>query len=521
LSDRATSRESLLDLLDRLSERTRAGLGEGRDEVSRASVQLGQAMTRNLDAYQHYLAGQEAWLRDGLRAVGLAEFREALRLDPGFAPAHSDLAQLLQSYGRVDLAEPHWKAAQENLERTPAKEQLVLRLRVAHGTEARQLAEEAVRRYPVDKHVLAEAADAFEVLALPEPRDAALRTALELDPAYWAAARHLSARLAKRTDEALEVARRAVATRRSAVNLTLLAEALHATGAVDEGRAAAREALTMAGGRSTLVAERACFVLWQSGADAECQGVWERMKVEATEPLERDAASTRLVEALFVKGRVKEGRGLAALLDEPTKRVSWRATYMHTIGHERSRPPAQALAAARRLPPSMMKRNFLAWFGEMDEAERVDAKLVNSSSWGGVAQQIYEATRLAAEGSFAEAAKLAWTAYEVSHQLNSPAWAWSRAAFTAEMLLADGRHADVLAIEAPALPCRCRDPIDYAASYPSFALYRAQAMQQLGRPGDAASELDDVIAFWKDGDPDLPLLAEAKAMRARLAAAAR
>ncbi|HET6923804.1 MAG TPA: serine/threonine-protein kinase, partial [Anaeromyxobacteraceae bacterium] len=79
LSDRATSKEGLLDLLDRLSERTRLELGEGRKEVAGANIQLGEAMTRSLEAYQHYVAGLEGWNRDGLRAVALVEFEEALR----------------------------------------------------------------------------------------------------------------------------------------------------------------------------------------------------------------------------------------------------------------------------------------------------------------------------------------------------------------------------------------------------------------------------------------------------------
>jgi hypothetical protein len=193
---------------------------------------------------------------------------------------------------------------------------------------------------------------------------------------------------------------------------------------------------------------------------------------------------------------------------------------MHTIGYDRSRPPAQALEQARRIPPSMMNRNFLAWLGAMDEAERVDEKLVDRSALGGVAQKMYEATRLAAEGKFAEAAKLAWIGYEVSHRLNAPAFAWIRAAFIAELVLADGRPGDVLTIQAPMLPCRCRDPVDYAAGYPPFALHRARALEQIGRPGDAARELDGVIAFWKEADDDLPLLVEARAMHARLAKSA-
>jgi TolB-like protein/Flp pilus assembly protein TadD len=528
LSDRATSKEGLLDLLDRLSERTRTELGEGKGDVGKASVQLGEAMTRSLEAYQHYVAGREGWLRDGLRAVALAEFEEALRLDPGFAPAHSDLADLLEEYGRPDLAAPHWRAADDNIGRMPAKERHVLLLRRASYTpssqswnrdEAGRLAEEAVVRFPSDKHVLFDAADAFDFLALREERDAALRRALELDPGYWAAAWRMSRRLGERTDEALEVARRAVATRRSAANLTLLAEALHAAGAGQEAAATAREALKSDGGRTSLVARQACFVLYQSGADAECQAVWNRMTSGGRNPLERDKASAELLESLFVRGRVREALGGLRSLEEPRRGEPGRLTYMLTIGHSRKLAPPEAVEQARRISNPIGRRNFLSWLGAKEEAERVDATLRERSAWGGVAQRIYEAVRLADAARYAEAAELMRAGYDAAQEYNAPTYVWSRAGFVAEMFLADGRAEEALRVQPPTLPCRCRDPVDYAASYPPFALVRARAMEQLGRRADAVRELDDVIAFWKEADHDLPLLVEAKAMRKRLAKA--
>jgi len=58
LSDRATSKDALLEVLDRLSDGARRQLGEGAEDVADASVQLGDGMTRSLEAYQHYLAGR-------------------------------------------------------------------------------------------------------------------------------------------------------------------------------------------------------------------------------------------------------------------------------------------------------------------------------------------------------------------------------------------------------------------------------------------------------------------------------
>jgi tetratricopeptide (TPR) repeat protein len=54
---------------------------------------------------------------------------------------------------------------------------------------------------------------------------------------------------------------------------------------------------------------------------------------------------------------------------------------------------------------------------------------------------------------------------------------------------------------------------------PLALLESARCNEKLGRPEQARERLDRLLALWKDADPDLPALAEAKAMRARLAAA--
>jgi len=57
-----------------------------------------------------------------------------------------------------------------------------------------------------------------------------------------------------------------------------------------------------------------------------------------------------------------------------------------------------------------------------------------------------------------------------------------------------------------------------AAVYPCGLVARARALERLGRPSDAARELDRLLAVWSLADPDLPALAEATAMQARLRA---
>jgi hypothetical protein len=134
-------------------------------------------------------------------------------------------------------------------------------------------------------------------------------------------------------------------------------------------------------------------------------------------------------------------------------------------------------------------------------------------------EKINTALALAHLGRNAEAADLIASVREELHRRNRTGWLFSQAYFHAEVLLAAGRAAEASEIWPATPPCRCSDPLDRAAHYPRLALVRARAMEQLGRRADAIRELDGVLAFWKNADTDLPLLIEAKAMKAKLGAA--
>jgi hypothetical protein len=59
-----------------------------------------------------------------------------------------------------------------------------------------------------------------------------------------------------------------------------------------------------------------------------------------------------------------------------------------------------------------------------------------------------------------------------------------------------------------------------AVAYPRSLLMLAGSLERLGKHEEAARTVDKLLALWRHADRDLPLLAEAKALRKRLAAAA-
>jgi hypothetical protein len=536
VSDRASSRDGLFDLLDRLADRVRRELREDEGEPEAVKIRLGDAMTRSVEAYQHYLAGIEAWWRDGRRADGLRELSEAVRLDPQFAVAHGQLAILYGAYGRPDLAEPHQRAAEAFTGRMPAKERMLLRLDAAsslrspakrNDAEALRLADEVVARFQEDKFALAQAASAYagvvmssekaEARLAPEKGlEAALRRALDLDAGCHSVAMSLVGRLiqSSRQAEALEVARRAVVTRRSAANVAVLAQALLASGDDAGAGAAARESLQLDAGQNSLVTGNACFVLAQLRAAGECLPLWERMMAEGQNEHERDVARGELVETRAVQGRIREALALLRSVDEARRGdIRWNA-YIHEIGRNRLEAP-EALAQARRIKLGVMRRAFLDWYGRVEEAEGV---LLEPGERIEIEETYHRAFVEAHRGRKAEAVE-GFRAYRQAMDRDYPLQGALGANYLlAEALLASGRPAEAAGVWPAPAPCRCRDVLTYANDYPRLALVRARAMEQLGRKGEAARELDGVLEFWKDADEDLPLLVEARAMRARLAA---
>ena len=60
--------------------------------------------------------------------------------------------------------------------------------------------------------------------------------------------------------------------------------------------------------------------------------------------------------------------------------------------------------------------------------------------------------------------------------------------------------------------------IPHAFSIPRARLLSARSLERLGERDEALREVDRLLALWKSADADLPELAEARALRARLLA---
>jgi tetratricopeptide (TPR) repeat protein len=156
LTETAPDEPSVPPAVDRLSRRARIELGERPEELRGAQVEVGRALTADLEAYRHYFLGEQCAARPVYGQDCSPHFRRAAERDPAFAAAHYQLA--LWSFWFGGPREEQLQAIAEAVDHAadaPEKERLLIRAWDAylHGREDEALADYATItvRWPQDR----------------------------------------------------------------------------------------------------------------------------------------------------------------------------------------------------------------------------------------------------------------------------------------------------------------------------------------------------------------------------------
>jgi tetratricopeptide (TPR) repeat protein/TolB-like protein len=199
VSDRATDQGTVFDLVDRLGEATRKRLGDGGEVDAGPLRKVATITTASLKAWDFFERSKQAYGRNDVAASrSLAE--AALKEDPEFALAHLQLANLGMdlddgSRAQREAAVALIVDAERYADRLPEKERLELRFARAYvdgrPEEARRLALEFAEAYPLDKGALWTAGDVHFHLGEFEEAIPHLERLLRLDPGFQVAIPHL------------------------------------------------------------------------------------------------------------------------------------------------------------------------------------------------------------------------------------------------------------------------------------------------------------------------------------------
>ena len=118
-----TGAQSVLPSLDSVSKQLRGKLGEALAMVSKQSQPLAQVTTPDLNALKAYSLGESAYNHVDLKSAE-AYFNEALRIDPHFALARIDLANIYSNEDQIAKALDQIRAAQADRARLSARDAL-------------------------------------------------------------------------------------------------------------------------------------------------------------------------------------------------------------------------------------------------------------------------------------------------------------------------------------------------------------------------------------------------------------
>lgn len=508
--EQADGKASIPDVIDRLSERARRALRESAEDVRASGVKLADAVTGNLEAYHHYFLGVQCYEGGPAPLDCARHFRRALAVDPTFALAQYRLAYEAD-FGGASTSEQQaaFDAALRHLDRFPMKERLTVLAWKAHldGDHAA-----AVRMYrklasdhPQDKYISYLAGDLHfhgdeYAEAIPW-----FEKTLELDPRNHLALFHLLEALGAvgRGDETIPLAKRFAEEHPGPEAWLALANVFASSGqlapAIEWTRRAAEAPLDIA--------------RWQLGVllmlASDYEGAEREFRKMPSDAGPREVfGRAGIATAQVYQGKRREAlRTLDAIPGAAASQVFHHSRIEYAMGDGRLdiAPSVRVIRGRSRLLAAQ-----LAYRGDLETSAEVGRTLVPGSPYDRLYRAVVDWRRGDASGA----------ADRIAELMRQSPWVMRGAWLQAEALFEAGRYAEaVTALGRFQTVYDEREALVYRSwAYPKSLYLLARSYEELGRREEARVEIGKLLAMWKAADPDLPLLAEARALRTRLEA---
>lgn len=463
----------------------------------------------SVDAYRHYFDAVKAL--DAVRYdEAKAELAKALEIDPEFALARYLRAYLGEFTGDpVEVRRADAERAAQYASRLPEKEQLLVRAWAAHArgddAGARRIYQSAIDRFPRDAEVLYFAGDLLyhaDDLAASVPL---FQRSLDARPGWSPPLWHLLEALEAlgRPDEVLSAASAAVAASPnadtySAVGMALLGQ--------DRARAVTALRSAVAAGGGPMAMMRLANGLMVAGQLDEAEAEGRAMLAPELPPAWQLEGHHQIIRVRVLQGRQREA---LRLLDQiPAGLQAANLVHQHEFA-------AQLLAYLGTDPGRLWLEArswgnpqaafLLAYAGDQPHAAELARGLV------GPPRDYYEGLVAWRRGDRAAAVQrfeaAAGAPGKVSHRLP-----WVHLATVLSEL---GRDREALAALGRFREANLEDS-PYPIFFPRALLLSARSLERLGRRTEALRDVDQLLGLWRQADEDLPELAEARAIRARL-----
>ena len=495
----ALGKEKVLDALGRAAAKLREKLGESLSSVQKFDTPIEQATTASLEALQALSLAN----RNGSFAAAIPFFQRAIRLDPKFAAAYADLAWDYSRSGETSLAAENARKAYALRERVSEREKLSIESSYYHYAigdleKARQTDEVWAETYPRDEWPRVYLSELYSELgdsdkSLEQAREC-LRLSPPDDPENYIALAYALLNLNR-----LQETQAATYKLRGRNDLDDLHFVLYWLAFLQNDVTGMAQQASWAAGKPGAEDELLYFeadTAAYSGhvrraRELSRQAVASAERAEETETAASCEAGAAMREA-FVGNEIEAARRARAALDLSTGRdVKYGAALALAFAGETARVQALANDLGRNFPEStMVQFNYIPTLHARLALNHNDPPQAVDALRSAVPYELGQP----AIGAFTPALYPVYVrgqAYLAAHQA-------SEAAAEFQKIL---DHRGIV----------LNEPIGALAH---LQIGRASAMQ--GDTAKARAAYQDFLTLWKDADPDIPILKQAKAEYAKL-----
>jgi serine/threonine protein kinase/tetratricopeptide (TPR) repeat protein len=493
----ASSKEQVLKALDGGASSLRAKLGESLGSVQEFAKPLEQATTSSLEALQAFSLGHAEHMRlHDLQAI--PHLKRAVELDPNFAMAYATLGVVYGNSGAKTLGRDAMQKAFDLRERASEREKLYIS---AHYYEAAGQIDKAI--------------DIYEQWKQAYPRDSVPRDNLAL--AYDATGQQDKA-LANAL-EAMQIDPKDVYAYQN------VAGDYMSLGRYDESRAILGQAQAQHAESfsTTLIGYQLAFI---RGDQAEMQRLRDKVAGTGDESYLLELACS----VKYFQGQVRAGRDLcnqtvqkseAELKDFPASVRGFEGAIGGEFGNteEARRQAEQALAMTDNNDINALAALTLARTGDAARADKMITALARQDPNNTMFNNgLVAVVRAAIELQEKQPAR-AVAALEPARALEEGGGPTAPVEFWPLYLRGEAYLDERDGAKALAEFQKIADHRGHAPTSPLYSLARLGSARAYALQGDAIkakSAYQDFIAAWKDADPDVPILKQAKAEYAKL-----
>jgi Flp pilus assembly protein TadD/predicted Ser/Thr protein kinase len=500
----ANGKEHVLKALSEASANLRRKLGESLSTVQKFDTPLEEATTRSLEALQAYSLGRKTMVGKNDYYDAIPLFQRAIHLDPNFAMAYASLGVAYSDFGQTSLAAENTQKAYEQRDRTSDREKFYIESHYYHFVtgnleKARHAYDLWAQTYPRDSLPRNNLGLIHCSLGQHDKSLAEIRETMRLDPSALAYGNFVTSYLQlNRLEEVRAAAEEAQEKKLDSPNLHFV---LYELAFLQNDTAGMAKQVSWSAGKpegeDVLLANEADTAAYYGRLDKarnfSRQAAASAVRAEEKETAANYEAVAALREALLGNANEARQRVAAALALSSGRDVQFGTVLALSVAGDAARAQKLADELAAHFPEdTIVQFNYLPTIrGQLALGRDDSSKAVEALQ----AAAPYELGSLALTSNFnfisLYPVYVRGEAYLVAHQ-------GSGAAAEFQKIL---DHYGIVVNE----------PIGALAH---LQLGRAYAMQ--GETVKAKAAYQDFLTLWKDADPDIPILKEAKDEYAKL-----